>query len=74
MARVAHSFMEKEVGRDYPREHDQSREFPEELYQKAAAMGWLGLLIPEELGKMMADSLLSGLFARRRQSEPAQSA
>ena len=47
---VVHNFMEKEVGRDYTREHDQSRVFPEEVYRKMADLGWLGLLIPEEQG------------------------
>ena len=37
------NFMEREVGREYTREHDASREFPEEVYQKMARQGWLGL-------------------------------
>ena len=45
-----HAFMEKEVGREYTREHDESREFPEEAYRKIAEQGWLGLLVPEKLG------------------------
>ncbi len=59
---VVHSFMEKEVGRDYTREHDQSREFPEELFQKAAKLGWLGLLIPEEQGGMETDPVMFAIF------------
>lgn len=59
---VVHNFMEKEVGRDYTREHDQSREFPEELYQKAAELGWLGLLIPEAQGGMETDPIMFSIF------------
>ncbi len=52
---VVHDFMEKEVGREYTREHDQSRVFPEEVYRKMADLGWLGLLIPEEQGGLGMD-------------------
>ena len=59
---VVHSFMEKEVGREYTREHDQNREFPDELYQKATEMGWLGLLIPEDQGGMETDPVMFAIF------------
>ena len=59
---VVHSFMEKEVGREYTREHDQSREFPEELYQKAAELGWLGLLLPEAQGGLDTDPVMFAIF------------
>ena len=59
---MMHTFMEKEVGRDYTREHDQSREFPEELFQKAAEQGWLGLLIPESQGGMETDPIMFAIF------------
>jgi alkylation response protein AidB-like acyl-CoA dehydrogenase len=59
---MMHAFMEKEVGRDYTREHDQSREFPEELFQKAAEQGWLGLLIPESQGGMETDPIMFAIF------------
>jgi alkylation response protein AidB-like acyl-CoA dehydrogenase len=49
-------FMEKEVGREYTRAHDESREFPYEAYKKIADNGWLGILIPEEYGGMAADA------------------
>ncbi|MBT6125547.1 MAG: acyl-CoA dehydrogenase family protein, partial [Halieaceae bacterium] len=49
------TFMEKEVGRQYTREHDHSREFPDEIYQKMADQGWLNLLIPENMGGMNCD-------------------
>ena len=31
---TVHSFMERDVGREYTREHDESRTFPDEAYQK----------------------------------------
>jgi alkylation response protein AidB-like acyl-CoA dehydrogenase len=57
-----HSFMERDVGREYTREHDQSREFPDEAYQKMADNGWLGLMIPEELGGSKADPIMFAIF------------
>ena len=57
-----HSFMEKEVGREYTREHDASREFPWEVYKKMAAQGWLGLLLPEEDGGAAADPVMFAIF------------
>jgi alkylation response protein AidB-like acyl-CoA dehydrogenase len=57
-----HSFMEKEVGREYTREHDASREFPEEVFQKMARLGWLGLLIEEEEGGSAADPIMFAIF------------
>ena len=59
---MMHSFMEKEVGREYTREHDQKREFPEELFQKAAQNGWLGLLVPEAQGGMETDPIMFAIF------------
>jgi acyl-CoA dehydrogenase len=52
---VVFSFMDREFPRDKLRYHDQSREFPEELYKKMAGEGWLGLLIPEEHGGLGMD-------------------
>jgi len=57
-----HAFMEKDVGREYTREHDASREFPYEAYKKMAAQGWLGLLLPEELGGLDADPVFYAIF------------
>lgn len=59
---VVHDFMEKEVGREYTRQHDQDREFPEEVYQKMAKLGWLGLLVPEEQGGMETDPIMFAIF------------
>jgi alkylation response protein AidB-like acyl-CoA dehydrogenase len=56
------SFMDKEVGREYTRAHDESREFPYEAYKKMADNGWLGILIPEEYGGMAADAVMFAIF------------
>jgi acyl-CoA dehydrogenase len=55
-------FMDKEVGREYTRAHDESREFPYEAYKKIAENGWLGILIPEEYGGMAADAVMFAIF------------
>lgn len=55
-------FMDREVGREYTREHDESRQFPDEVYAKAAANGWLGLLVPESLGGVAADPVMFAIF------------
>ena len=57
-----HDFMENEVGREYTREHDASREFPYEVYRKMADQGWLGLLLPEEDGGAAADPVMFAIF------------
>ena len=56
------SFMDKEVGREYTRAHDENREFPYEAYKKIADNGWLGILIPEEYGGMAADAVMFSIF------------
>ena len=56
------TFMEKDVGREYTRAHDESREFPFEAYKKIADNGWLGILIPEEYGGMAADAVMFAIF------------
>ncbi|MGQ0623293.1 MAG: acyl-CoA dehydrogenase family protein, partial [Sporichthyaceae bacterium] len=57
-----HRFMEREVGREYTREHDEARKFPDEVYAKAAANGWLGMLVPEDLGGVAADPVMFAIF------------
>jgi alkylation response protein AidB-like acyl-CoA dehydrogenase len=57
-----HTFMEREVGREYTRKHDESRKFPDEAYQKIADNGWLGLLIPQEYGGLNADPVMYAIF------------
>ena len=59
---TVHEFMEKEVGREYTREHDASREFPVRRLQEMAAQGWLGLLLPEEDGGVAADPVMFAIF------------
>lgn len=57
-----HAFMEKEVGREYTRAHDASREFPWEVYRKMGQQGWLGLLLPEADGGAAADPVMFAIF------------
>jgi alkylation response protein AidB-like acyl-CoA dehydrogenase len=59
---TVHAFMDKEVGREYTREHDASREFPEEVFKKMARQGWLGLLVDEQDGGSAADPIMFALF------------
>ena len=56
------SFMEKEVGREYTRAHDEKREFPWEVYKKMGQQGWLGLLLPEEDGGVATDPVMFAIF------------
>lgn len=48
-------FMDKEVTREYIREHDMERAYPYEAYEKIAREGWLRLLIPEDHGGFGGD-------------------
>lgn len=59
---TVHAFMEKEVGVEYTRKHDEAREFPTEAYKKLAERGWLGLLIAEEDGGLAADPVMYAIF------------
>ena len=59
---TVHEFMEKEVGREYTREHDLNRDFPWDVYRKMGAQGWLGLLLPEEDGGVAADPIMFAIF------------
>ena len=43
-------WIENEIGREYVRKCDVERTFPYEAYEKAAQLGWLRLLIPENYG------------------------
>ena len=56
------SFMEKEVGREYTRAHDENREFPWEVYSKMGQQGWLGLLLPEQDGGVATDPVMFAIF------------
>jgi acyl-CoA dehydrogenase len=59
---VVHEFMRKEVGREYTRQHDRNRQFPDEVFRRMAELGWLGLLIPEDQGGMDADPIMFTIF------------
>jgi len=59
---TVHSFMDKEVGREYTRDHDANREFPQEVFKKMAQQGWLGLLVDEQDGGSAADPIMFALF------------
>lgn len=59
---TVHAFMDEQVGREYTRAHDASREFPWEVYRKMAKLGWLGLLLPEEDGGAAADPVMFAIF------------
>jgi alkylation response protein AidB-like acyl-CoA dehydrogenase len=48
-------WIDKEIGKEYIRKCDVERQFPFEAYEKAAKMGWMKLLIPEEDGGDGAD-------------------
>jgi alkylation response protein AidB-like acyl-CoA dehydrogenase len=61
-AETVHNFMDKEVGREYTREHDANREFPIEVFKKMGQLGWLGLLVDEENGGSEADPVMFALF------------
>ena len=56
------TFMEKEVGREYTRAHDASREFPWQVFKKMGQQGWLGLLLPEADGGVETDPVMFALF------------
>jgi len=46
------SFVRKEVPREKDREYDRSPEYPYDLWEKLAALGMMGLFVPEEYGGM----------------------
>lgn len=50
MQEAIRSFLRKECPVEYVRECDNAERFPEELFQKLADLGWLGLGVPEEYG------------------------
>lgn len=58
-------FMEKEVGREYTRKHDAERVFPEEVYRKVAKEGWLGMILPPELGGLGLDPVMYAIFCEK---------
>jgi alkylation response protein AidB-like acyl-CoA dehydrogenase len=51
------AFLQKECPIEYVRECDENARFPQELFQKLAALGWLGMAIPEAYGGTEASCL-----------------
>jgi len=49
--------LEREFPRSYARECDEQRRFPRELWNRMAAMGWLGLPLPKQYGGTGGDEL-----------------
>ena len=52
----------KRSGREYTREHDENREFPDEVYRKIGRQRLARLLIPEEHGGLAADPVMYAIF------------
>lgn len=50
-------FVDRECPREYVRELDQNRQYPYEVYEKMAKLGWFGLPIPEQYGGMGLDAM-----------------
>jgi len=63
LRKTAREFVEKEVTPVGYYELEQKGEFPEELFQKLAKMGYVGMSFPEEYGGMGADCLSTSIVA-----------
>lgn len=50
LQKTVRDFVNRECPREYARTLDEKEEFPEQLWQKMAEMGLLGIAIPEEYG------------------------
>jgi len=50
IAAAMRSWMERECPREIAREYDEQNIFPEDLYEKLTALGFSGMMIPEEYG------------------------
>lgn len=59
---TVNKFMDKEITCEYIRNCDEQRKFPAEAYEKIAQQGWLGLLLPEELGGLAVDPVMYVIF------------
>lgn len=57
LQKTVRDFVRRECPREYARTLDETEEFPEQLWQKMAEMGLLGIAIPEEYGGSGGDIL-----------------
>ncbi len=62
LKKTVRDFMEKECNRDYVRECDEKEVFPEELFRKLTALGWLGLRVPIKYGGSEAGTMELAIF------------
>ena len=60
--KMLQDFTEKESGREYTRDCDLEKRFPQELWDAGVKQGFLGLLIPEEYGGMGSDAIMYAIF------------
>src|ERR1700753_1066602 len=67
---VVPRFVENEI-EPYAHQWDEAGEFPRELYEKAAAIGLLGLGFPEEYGGTPCDVFMTTLAFQERASGAA---
>lgn len=57
LRKTVQRFVKKECTREYARELDEKEEFPFDIYEKMADMGWLGLPFPEKYGGSDGDAI-----------------
>jgi len=60
--KMLQDFTEKEAGREYTRQCDLEKHYPQELWDAGVKQGFPGLLIPEEYGGMGADAIMFTIF------------
>ncbi|AXV06668.1 Butyryl-CoA dehydrogenase [Euzebya pacifica] len=65
MQESVRALMAREAPPEKIREWDQAHEFPDEVWRKLGAQGWLGLTIPEEFGGTGASVLDTVLFSEQ---------
>jgi len=57
LQQAVRDFVAKECPREYARKIDEAEEFPTELFNKMAALGWHGLSVPVEYGGLGGDTI-----------------
>jgi alkylation response protein AidB-like acyl-CoA dehydrogenase len=70
--KTAREFAENEV-EPVPREHEESDEWPEAVWQKAVDGGLIGVTIPEEYGGAGMGQIAATIFGRRSSAEAVAS-